>query len=514
MRTDTVVSGLHRIMAEKLIEKAQELFYHLIGKVFEEKINSFGDLCRYLNEVAPNTLQDARYRKMIFKVFVIIKRLNWGFFVQLDKKQHERLWREIVVEDKRWPETGDLKKTITVSNLYIAMLDIHGYTKFCNENKSRLDKLHLFDRTIGNQIQHIASQCQSICRRERGDEMLVISAQATDCVCAAISIIDFFAGTKTLPASKIDTGRTGDSKALPNFKISAGIAGGQTPLIITETGNLSGPLLNTAARLQMRANELSPKESKIMATKQVMLLVESESKKQGNDILVRGSALQFYDTGHIEFKGVLLPCCEIIFKDSEKYKTGFFNEIIKLEDSVRQGAWENTIFLNLVNLIIKAASTMPAFTQNICSEDGETAEIIKNETIERKCIIAINQFLHKQNFSKAVDTLDDIVKKIEVIPEFDRLTLDYALSILKRYQMVLPYYSEHIEKLVDERACDILNEKDLMIFSTLRKNIGVYEKLRQNVRESPKLKQRKAYWSLAIKTHKEKMDLQIYSGKK
>jgi hypothetical protein len=393
------------------------------------------------------------------------------------------------------------------------MLDIHGYTKFCNENKARLDRLHLFDRTIATEVQRISAECQSICKRERGDEMLIISASATDCIMAAVSIIDFFACTNSLPGSTINTERHGDIAVLPQFKISAGIAGGQTPLIITETGNLSGPLLNTAARLQMRANELSPKESKIMTTQQVKILVEKEAKRIPSPLLESG-ALQFYETGQIEFKGVMLVCCEILFKDSEKYKSGFVEESAKLELALKQGLWEHNVFVCLLNLIIKALTTMPPFSIGANNVDGSASAPITNAVLERKCLTSLNAFLHKQNYFKALEALADIIKKIEVIPEFDRLTLDYAHGIYEKYCLVLRPYEEIMNQYIEEKRSEIFNEKDLAIYDTLKKNNGLYEKLRLSARESPKLVQRKAYWNLVIKQHKEKMMMHLYSGKK
>jgi hypothetical protein len=106
-------------VAETSPKTGQELFYHLIGKIFDEQINSFSELKEYLAKIAPATLTDVRYYAMINKVFSMIRRLSWGFFTNLNKQNFERLWNELVVEDKRWTQAGDLKKTITLSNLFI-----------------------------------------------------------------------------------------------------------------------------------------------------------------------------------------------------------------------------------------------------------------------------------------------------------------------------------------------------------------------------------------------------------
>lgn len=498
---------------EDAAPSGQELFYHLTGRVFEEKINSFGELKQYLAKAAPFALQDVRYYAMISKIFSMIRRLSWGFFIELSKKDHERLWEMLVVEDKRWKEAGDLKKMTTLTGIYIASLDISGYTKFCNDNKTRIDRIHNFDRLISNEVERIAAACQSLSKRERGDELFIISASASDCVLAVISIIDYFMCTRSLAASTIDTARSGPGTALPTFRITAGIAGGNIPLIITETGDLSGPLLNTALRLQERANEISPRDAKILITRHVCNIIEKESGHFKSPIFEEG-AVSYFDSTQVELKGVQVPCCEVLFKNSDKYKSELAEEVAKLEEAMRTGQWEHNVFAALINVIVKAITSMDKFAINLPMPKDAPPQILTNDIIERRCIVALNSFLHKQNYFRAVEVLNDVVKKISVVPGFDTLVLNYARGISERYETVIKPFGVVMEKLVEEKKHELFEEKDISIYETLKKNSQLYQKFYLQARDSPKLKQRRAYWNLIIKNNKETIMLPLYSGRK
>ena len=490
------------------VSQAQELFYHLIGKIIEEKINSFSELKTYLQTHYETALTDKRYIEMLYKLFFAIKRLNWGLFIELEKAKQPRLWQAAVNEDKVCKEAGDLKKSAALAGLCVASMNIHGYTEFLNMNKTRIEKLRQFDHAISQEAQRIAAECHSVCKFERGDELLVVSANPADCLLTTISIADFFSGAKSLPSSPVNTVRAGTAKALPEFKITAGIAGGQIPLIITETGNISGPVLNAAMCLQIRANELATSESCIMISKQTMFLAEKMAASLASP-LFDDNALAFYGIGKASCNGVALLCGEVLFKNSQKYKGGLFDELVKLKEAVRQGLWERNVFICLMNLLVKAINTMPPFEFEAPSPKDGHPEKINNRSIEHSCVVAINSFLHKQNFFKAVDTLSLITKKIAMAPGFDKLILDYAVEVAKRYKTIIPAYNTMIEQLVFDNRSALFSERELALYTTLKKNIGVYEKLCLIARDNPKLKQRSKYWNYVVHQHKESLNIDL-----
>jgi len=246
-----------------------EFFSFFYEKIVAKEITTFSKLKELVNPI----VKDKWTHPVIMRAFQLLKRLNWGFFSAICPNTHKKLWKELVIPDRDFPEAGDIKKTLQISNLYIAMLDIHGYTKFCMESRKNLSMMHTLDWAIENEIKRISTLCGAISQRERGDEMVVVAASAADALKVTLCIIDYFGKTDVVGDPSIVTKRAGNAEALPIFKITGGITGGntQSPLIITERGNLAGFLLNSGARLQTRANELSPKDSRIMIAKQVMM---------------------------------------------------------------------------------------------------------------------------------------------------------------------------------------------------------------------------------------------------
>jgi hypothetical protein len=487
-----------------------ELFSHIYDKTAAKEFTTFSALKEYLAPI----IKDKRTHSVIMKGFELIKSLNWGFFAGISKHTHGKIWRELVIPDPHFPEAGNLKRTISISNLYVAMLDIHGYTRFCQDSRKNLSMLHTLDRSINHEIRTISTQCNCVSQRERGDEIVVVAASATDALTATLAISDFFANTNTVNDPAISTQRSGDAAILPSFKISAGIAGGNTsiPLIITEAGNLSGFLLNTGARLQMRANELSSKESRVMTTKQVYInFVKENSVHQCS--LLRQDKVYFFDTGLIEFKGVMLPTCEAVFKESERYKEQFSDELNKLFTSIRESLWEQKIFLDLMELITKVVVVMPQFGVSPKSPI-EGIILVTNDTVAQLCEVASKAYLYDEDYFYALKLLNQIIEIIESVSNFDKLILDYVKGVAEKYNLMLKLYESSIDKQIDDKIENIFNGNHLKTYFAAKNGVAVYDKLRTIAKRSPELIMKKVLWYNLIKQNKEKMTMTIYSGKK
>jgi hypothetical protein len=487
-----------------------ELFSFLYDRIISREITAFSQLREY----AAPVIRDKRSHPVILRIFELIKRLNWGFFSSISLVTHKKLWRELVIPDKAFPEAGDLKRTISISNLYIGMLDIHGYTKFCQDSRKNLSMLHTLDRTINNEIQTICTQCGAVCQRERGDEIVLVAASASDVITATLGILDYFGKTDVIGDPAISTKRTGDAIILPVFKLSAGITGGNTsiPLIITEQGNLSGFLLNTGARLQTRANELSSKESRIMITKQVYMNFQKENAAE-KCTLARKNILYFFDTGMIEFKGVQLPTCEVVFKAEERYKEKFSEEFIRLFGSIRDSLWEQRIFMDLMDLLSKAAHEMPAFSVTP-PQPINGMRTITNDSMLQLCRLALKSYMQDEDYSFAVGMLHEFINIIEMIPAFDRLILDYVKGITDKYDLLLKSYQDSIDKEIDEKASMIFTGNHLKTWYAAKNGAAIFEKLKVIGRKSNVITKKKNLWYSLIKQRQDEMVFTLYSGKK
>jgi hypothetical protein len=487
-----------------------ELFSFLYDRIIGKEITIFSQLREY----AAPILRDKRTHPVIMRAFELIKRLYWGFFSGISLATHRKLWRELVIPDKQFPEAGDLKRTISISNLYIGMLDIHGYTKFCQDSRKNLSMLHTLDRTINNEIQLICTQCGAVSQRERGDEIVLVAASASDAITATVGIMDYFGKTDVIGDPSIPTKRIGDAMILPVFKLSAGITGGNTsiPLIITEQGNLSGFLLNTGARLQTRANELSAKESRIMITKQVYMNFQKENTTE-KCTLARRNTLYFFDTGLIEFKGVQLPTCEVVFKAEERYKEKFSEELVRLFGSIQNSLWEQRIFLDMMDLLSKAARAMPPFLVTP-RQPVNGMRTVTNESFMQLCRIALKAYMQEEDYSFAVNLLHELIDIIELIPGFDRLILDYVKGVTDKYDLLLKAYLESIDREIEEKAAMIFTGNHLKTWYAAKNGAAIFEKLKVIGRKSNEITKKKNLWYSLIKQQQDKMIFTLYSGKK
>jgi len=487
-----------------------ELYSFLSDKVLAREVTKFSQL----KTLATPILKYPKTHPVMMRAFELIKKLNWGFFADMEKETHMRLWKELVIPDSKFPDAGDLKDTLQISNLYVAMLDIHGYTQFCMDSRKNLSMMHTLDWAMSTGSRRIAAACQAVSQRERGDEVVVVAATATDALTVTLAIIDFFGKTNVLNDPKIPTKREGNVDALPAFKISAGITGGntQSPLIITEKGNLSGFLLNSGARLQSRANELSGKESRIMIAKQVKMNYEKENEKDPCN-LFKNNTIYFLDTGQIEFKGVQIPSCEAVFKPEDMYKAQISDEMIQLFAAIKENLWEGRIFQDLMSLIAKSARVMPKFTVTP-PVPINGMQTITNESFLQLCSNALKAYNRDEDYSTAVDILKTFITLIEQIPKFDRLILDYLRGITDKYDMLLTDYLETIDKEIDTRAQSIFHGNYYKAWLAAKNAVIVFEKLKAMGRKSDAVPKKKALWYNLIKLRGEQMTFVLHSGKK
>ncbi|MDR1869506.1 MAG: hypothetical protein LBQ82_05935 [Treponema sp.] len=487
-----------------------EFFSFLFDKVISKEITTFAKL----KELITPALKDKWTHPVVMRIFTLLKRLNWGFFSGLSLNTHKKLWKEMIIQDKDFPEAGDLKKTLQISNLYVAMLDIHGYTKFCMESRKNLSMMHTLDWAIENEIRRISTQCGVISQRERGDEMVVVAASAVDALMATLCIIDYFNKTNIVNDPEITTKRSGNAEALPAFKITAGITGGntQSPLIITERGNLAGFLLNSGARLQTRANELSPRESRVMIAKQVMMNYEKENAA-AKCILAENDAIYFFDTGHIEFKGVMIPTCEVVFDKKERYKEQFSDELTKLFGSIRDNLWEQKIYQDLMELLTKIAQTMPKFSVTP-HQPINGMQTIANESYVQLCRLSYKAYYMDEDYYLAVSYLTNLVEISEQIPYFDRLIFDYLNGITQKYKFLLEVFEKRVDKEIDEKAAHIFHGNHYKTWLAAKNGSQVYQKMLTIGRKSRDLTKKKNIWLNLLSQYKEQMEFTLYSGKK
>jgi len=493
-------------------EAEQKLFHHLYEKIITREITTFANLVEYVSKLKYSVKSD----KVINKSFQLLKELHWGFFKDLNRANYTRLWKELVLPYGDYREEGDLKRNISISNIFVAMLDIHGYTKFCQESKGNLSRLHKFDEFLHDGIKKIAGRNHALATRERGDEIIIIAASATDTIKTTLEIINSFSKRSVIKDRTVQRDRKDFSIILPDFKITAGIAGGNltTPLIITESGLLSGYLINTAARLQSRANELSPKESKIMAVQSVYNSYLKENKVIKSDLYAK-NLIFFFNNGPVSFKGVKLYSYEIIFTKEERYREKFVKLMEVLYDSLKQQLWKQKIFLDLITAVSEAVSRMPAFSVEITNtiDPGQTDKLTKVFLLQL-CSKASQLYDKEDDYPSAISLLGQIQRLLEQVPGFDMLLYSYVAEVNAKYSELMKAFDQKLEREIEEKIDSIFNEQYKSAYLNSKKATITYEKLRSYAKKSKALGKKKFIWYNLIEENRDMLELEIYSGKK
>lgn len=489
-------------------DKELKLINHLYEKIVSKEIKIFASLVEYTKKMQLSFNPD----KVLLKAFLLLKEVHWGFLKEIDKSRYTKLWKELVLAHKDFTYAGDLKRNISISNIYISMLDIHGYTQFCQESKGNLSRLRKLDEFLHDGIKRIAGINSALANRERGDEIVVIAATATDSIKTTLEIINAFSKGSVIENKVVKRNRTDYSIILPDFKVTAGIAGGNltTPLIITESGLLSGYLLNTAARLQTLANEYSPRESKIMITNSVYANFLKENKLVKSELSAR-KLLYFFNNGPVSFKGTKITSYEIIFKEKEKYREKYAEYMEDLFNSLKQELWKHKVFQDLMTVIIKACKHMPSFSVEIKADDS--SKKISNDTLIQLCEKAALLY-NREDYISAVSLLCQIEQQLEHIPDFDSLVLNYAAEVYVKYERLINIFEKKLEKEIENKIDIIFNEQYKTAYYNSKKNIDTYKKLKNHAIKSEAMNKKKIIWNVVVEENRDQLDLEIYSGKK
>jgi hypothetical protein len=249
-----------------------------------------------------------------------------------------------------------------------------------------------------------------------------------------------------------------------------------------------------------------------MVAKQVQMnfIKENQGAKCS---LVKNNAVYFFDTGHIEFKGVMIPTCEVVFKEEERYKEQFSEELVQLFGSIKESLWEQRIYMDIMSLLSKVAAVMPKFTLTP-NKPIHGMLSVTNDSFMQLCRMALRAYNHDEDYAAAVGFLKELSALVEQIPGFDRLIIDYLKGITDKYEFLLKNYESTIDKEIEEKSLQIYQGQYQKAYQAAKNAVGLYEKLLVMGRKSPVILKKKALWFNLIKANKEQMQFTLYSGKK
>jgi class 3 adenylate cyclase len=477
-----------------------ELYHFLARSIIEKGIQDFSGLLAHAGNIPIN----AKTEEVFEGLFTLIRKLYWGFFRDIDPVSYPKVWKEIVLPHPLFPACGDLKKNLTISNIFVGVLDLHGYTGFCDKHKNNLSMLKSLDELIQIEMTKLARARDVILQRRHGDEMILVGTRAADIIELTLNIIDVFAGKKGAVSEQ--------NIQLPDMHISAGIAGGNkfTPFIITLDGDLSGGVVNTASRLQSRANQLSKDRSRIIVGRTVHASYITETRS-GRSSCRDSLPVRFVDSGFISFRGIDVAVSEVIFHDKDEYRTLVEKDLTALMKSISNGSWREGLFINLLLLMIRLYKLMPAF--RIANPYKEPEPTLDNESFIRMAQDVFNSFKVKQLYFDAYTGLERLVALSKLIPDFDRLTLEYADRIIERYKSIVSDFSARIEVRTRELAETVLPGKYRQLFEESRKAALIQKQLSLEIRKKMAPNEVAQIWRSSVYACDDGSGLTIHSGK-
>jgi class 3 adenylate cyclase len=452
-----------------------ELLSHLMDKIISGELATFESLKRYADVLPKGQRADAIFRRAFF----LQRRLYWGFFKDVSPESFPNVWSQVVIPDRDYPFAGDLKRFMSIPDVYLCMIDIHGYTKYCHDKRHNMSMLDLLDKMLQVDVPRIAAESGVISKRAHGDEVLLLGASATSVLDAVLRIVEYLSKRRRIAEGP--AGKPGAGFVLPKFFISAGIAGGQTytSLVITRDGDISGDLVNTAARLQARANRIAPESNKILLTNHVY------QKLKGAGVSIREvdgiNKVDFFNTGPIEFKGVKLIVYDTVFLETEAYRLSYRDEMENLYEAIDKEMWKSRIFEVSMTLAARLVANLP----------GEGKGSVGKRALDASVKMATESFA-VERYEKAIDTFGKLVDALSSVPGIDGLAMEYLGAIHENYAAIVESFTANLDRDIDEHLDTLYGQKELERFRLLRQHHSMYGELRESARL--KARGRKSVW--------------------
>ena len=477
-----------------------ELYKFLSEAIIHNHISDFSDLLSYCRGIPVNS----KTKPVFESLFLLIRKLYWGFFRDVDRIVFPKVWNEIVLPNERFPHCGDLKKNLTISNIFVGILDLHGYTSFCDKHKNNLSMLKALDELIQVELMKLARARDVVLQRQRGDEIVLVGTSARDLIELTLDIIEVFT-RKQEKHHKF-------KHSLPDMHVSAGIAGGNkfTPFIITRDGDLSGGVVNTAARLQSRANELSEKYSRILVRRTTCHSYLAETKHIPK-VDLRDPPIHFIDSGFIRFKGIDVAVCEVLFEKKDQYRVEIEKDLQNLMKSIENRSWKESVFENLLLLLIRLYKFMPPF--RVQTSTKGVVSRLENEDLINMAKKILRYFKQDQNYLDAFVELEYLIKYSRSIRGFDPLILEYGELILEHYRSIVSDFEIQLESRIREMAESTLSAKARQMYKESQTALFLQERLKLEIRKYMSDHDLSKMWRSAVNANYDAPELTIRSGK-
>lgn len=490
--------------------KIKEIFLACYDQIISRKIVSLSGLTEYVDDLGWHP----DLERVVRKCDRLIREINWGILRDLDREQFPGLWKSLVVPNRKYRDLGDLKINIQVPNTYCALLDIHAYTDFCEQHRHNFSMLKMLDDLIENDIKEIARKNHCLSHRSAGDNILLIGSLPNELLTSCLAIIDCFSRRRVLKDASLSEARTGTSIVLQDLHVTAGIAGGlnYSSMVITQDGDISGNIVNTAARLQSFANSLSPQKSKVMVTSPVcagILRAKQEDPQEGTRAVNHG--FDFFSCGKIQFKGVGISVYEVLYTEKELRKLRYQKEYRRLLNTMGKGLWKERLIPDALGLVMRVLKTTPVPRSEIVS--GGKKEIYTTASLIKLCENLLDSYQTDRGSRLTSLGAQKVLGLLESTNGFDDLVLLHFRQIVALFeQMTRDYESAQYEKVMTNQD-SLFSIEERKILDSAHRMEEVRERLINRGKQNNNIYSPGMLWNKIIDDYEKNWEFEIYSGK-
>lgn len=489
-----------------LAKHIKDVLIAVYDEIIARRIVSVSDLLDYLDGLD----WDDRLELVVRRSFKLIRELHWGIFRELDPEHHPDLWRALTVSSRRMPAISDLKRNVMVPEVYCALLDIHAYTAFCQKNRHNVSMLRTLDDMIQRHIREIAHRQGCLSIRSAGDNIVVIGPSPSQIIHTCLGIIDAFSRKRVLEAARLAESRQGNSVVMQDMEISGGIAGGLRyhSLIVTQDGDISGSIVNTAARLQAFANTVSPSRSKVMVTSHVYTGYRRQRQRNPEKV----EKLAFFNRGKVRFKGTAVVVHELLYSKEEMRKAAYQSEYSELVAMTRQGRWSERLVPLGLGLVIRVLETEPVPTVELEGDGGSRR--FSSEAIAALCRDTSALYEKDRDHRRVSGRLKLIATVLERCDRFDAMVLTQFLQITELYgRMTRQYEALQYEKILENQT-GLFSIKERSLLSHATKLEEVRKGLIERGMKDNNIYSSTVLWNRIVSEFDGTWEVDVYSGKR
>ncbi len=494
------------VRAEGLGARLKDVLIACYDRIIAGEITSVAELLDELEELG----WDPRLERIVRRGYRLIRELHWGIFRHLDAKLHPELWHALTVSNPTMRDVADLKRNVVVPNVYCSILDVHDYTAFCQKNRYNVSMIRMLDDLMQKDLRKVADEHRCLATRSAGDTIIVIGSSPIDMIRACLGIIATFSRRRVVQAAMEFESRKGKSVAMQDFRVSAGIAGGQhyNSLIVTQDGDVSGSVVNTAARLQAFAGAVAPDRSKVMMTSHVHVGYEKEVaySDEASDGLV------FFDCGRVSFKGVGVGVFELLFAEREIKKVRYQQEYTNVAETAERGQWSDRLIPDLTRLVAKVLRTNPISRVEVI-EEGMRRRVSSAHVVEL-CEEAIGLYESAQDHREVSARLQEIGLILERANGFDPLVLVHFRQIVAAYDELVREFERVQYERVIENQTGLFSAKERSLIDHAQRLERIRDTLLERGKKDNNIYSSAMLWNKIVHDFDDGLEFGVYSGKR